>query len=359
MKGIAFKVTYNDGGADGGLVGFRGVCSNRMIAENALNGGAVWCSQKENPCHIYAKHGFDESQRPKLKKGGLLCYESTLLSERPFRFGAGFFHNGPREGEAMPIVNAEVGDIAFLTTIAPDGRQDDRFIFACFRIGRLYEDDDWGNVIESDGTMDIIFPDEVARSLYFWNHQPPNKDGSHLWGSGLFRYLEPQVVKNLLGEALFRLGDATERDVVLRALGAEVKPVPPKLGGPGGGAGGTGEGPAHLELKHRVAKDPTLIGLPAASKVYIEHGFLTGDRVDLRFDLPDGSAAVVEIETLYTLIGVHQAVKYQALHRVQRGETHAAGRVEAILVAYQFDQETKSIATQHGIRLVVLPPPKG
>ena len=49
MKGIAFKVTYNDGGANGGLIGYRGVCSNRIIVDNVKNRKVTCCTVVTRP----------------------------------------------------------------------------------------------------------------------------------------------------------------------------------------------------------------------------------------------------------------------------------------------------------------------
>ena len=133
----------------------------------------------------------------------------------------------------------------------------------------------------------------------------------------------------------------------------------PNLKRPRGGSAGTarrsgGEGEEHRRLKELVAGEPKLIGLPARSKATVEHSFLSGDRVDVKFDLPNGEAVVVEVETIIPLPGAHQAVKYRALLEVERFEALGSGRVEAILVAHGFDAETRALAMKYGIRLVEL-----
>jgi hypothetical protein len=198
MKGVAFKVTYNDGGAGPGLIGYRGVCSDRMIVHNVLEDPAVWCSQKRNPCSLYARSGF-RTPRPRLEKyGDGPCYESTLLARRPLRFGAGIYHNGSRQGEPIPIRGVAVGDIAFLTTLLPGASQGNRIVFGCFRIGKVEQDTDWGNVVESDEFMDVALPDTVARDLSYWDYQDLNADGSRMWGAGLFRYVNEAATERLL-----------------------------------------------------------------------------------------------------------------------------------------------------------------
>ncbi len=47
IRGFALKVTYNDGGAgDGGLMGYRGVCSLPTILENVKVRGMTNCRRQ-------------------------------------------------------------------------------------------------------------------------------------------------------------------------------------------------------------------------------------------------------------------------------------------------------------------------
>ena len=179
-------------------------------------------------------------------------------------------------------------------------------------------------------------------------------DGSVFWGSGLFRYLDGDTTSRFIDDLVFRLGDSAERDTLVRALGDALEIKPPRVGVGRSRGNGGGEGDEHLRLKELVAAKPGLIGLPAGSKATVEHGFLSGDRVDVKFDLPNGDAAVVEVETIVPLPGAHQAVKYRALLEVERSEALGSGRVEAILVAHGFDAETQELAKKYGIKLVTL-----
>ena len=335
------------------------MCPDRIIVDNVKHRRMTCCSDADTPCRGYVGAGL-KGRRPTVPSEDerLFCYESVLLSRRPLRFGAGIYHNGRRAGEAIPVNQVEAGDIAFLTTIPPEGKQRDRIVFGCYRVGRVIEGSGWGNCIESDGTMDVVVPDDVARGLFFWNYQPPNRDGTRKWGAGLFRYLEEDTTRRLIEDLLWRLGNDGQRDVVIRALGEEFNPKPnpePRLppGGRGQGQGG-GEGDEHRNLKDLVAKHPKRIGLPKKAKPDVEHQFLSGDRVDVKFDLPDGTAAVVEVETICPLPGAHQAVKYRALLEVERGDELGAGNVQAILVAHRFDKETRDLARRYGIELVKL-----
>ncbi len=349
--GLAFKVTYNDGGAFGGLIGYRGVCSEHIIVRNVEMDRRTWCSDPKNECRQYCDGGR-AGRRPKVG----VCYESELLSRKPFKFWTGTYHTGPRAGEPIPIDAEKLakGDIVLLTTRAPERPEQDRIIFACYRVGNVGVDGR-GNFVESDGTMDLILPDDIARQCRYWKYQRRNKDGSTSWGAGLFRYLDRKCTGSFIEDLVHRLGDSSERDTFVRALGDALEIKPPRPGPRrSSGRGGGGEGDEHLMLKNLVAAKPELIGLPVASTATIEHGFLSGDRVDVKFDLPNGNAAVVEVETIVPLPGAHQAVKYRALLEVERSEALGSGHVEAILVAHVFDAETRELAKKYGIKLVQL-----
>ena len=348
-KGLAFKVTYNDGGASGGLIGYRGVCSDRIMVQNVEVDRRTWCSDPGNDCRRFCDRGRTGA-RPKAP-----CYESELLSRRPIRFWTGTYHSGPRSGEPILIDFKKVaaGDVVLLTTVPPGRPEGERIVFACYRVGRVGTDE-WGHFVESDGTMELVMPEDVAIDCRYWDYQPRNRDGSVFWGSGLFRYVTRETTQHFVEDLVYRLGDSSERDVLVRALGGTVTVKRPQ-GGPGGAIRGSGgEGEEHRRLKELVAAKPKLIGLPARAKATVEHRFLSGDQVDVKFDLPNGDAAVVEVETTLPLPGAHQAVKYRALLEVERGVELGSGCVEAVLVAHAFNAEARQLADRYGIRLVEL-----
>ena len=348
-NGLAFKVTYNDGGAYGGLIGYRDVCSDRIMVQNVEVDRRTWCRDPGNQCRRFCDAGR-RGPRPQAP-----CYESELLTRKPFRFWTGRYHSGPRRGQAIPIKSdrVAVGDIVLLTTVAPERAEDERIVFACYRVGKVGTDER-GHYVESDGSMELELPEDVAAACRYWDYQPPNRDGSVFWGSGLFRYLDAAVTRRFMSELVFRLGDRSERDIVVRAMGdaVDIERIPKATVGSGGSGGGEGED--HRRLKELVSAKPALVDLPAGSKATIEHSFLSGDRVDVLFDLPNGDSAVVEVETIVPLPGAHQAVKYRALLEVQRSEALGSGRVEAILVAHHFDAQTRELANRYGVRLVEL-----
>lgn len=352
MKSVAFKVTYNDGGAGSGTFGYRDTCSNRNILENVTVRRASWCSSEDHPCRVFAESNF-QGRRPKRGQ----CYESALFSNSTLRFGGGFYHGETKTGP-IPLKGTTVGDIAFLTTLLPGCDQAERIIFACFRVGTVDENGEMGHTVESDGSMDVLFPDHVARQMSFWRYFE-NSDGSQLWGAGLFRYIDQKQTNQAISDLLLLLGDHSSRDILLRALDGKVVPeavrrVPLLDSTPGIGGFGGGERREHRELKEYVASNPLSVGLPENSSATVEFPFLSGDQVDIKFDLPDGSAAIVEIETINPFPGAHQCIKYRALLESALGYELGSGKVRAILVAHRFDNKTRAFASAYGIELVEL-----
>ena len=76
--------------------------------------------------------------------------------------------------------------------------------------------------------------------------------------------------------------------------------------------------------------------------------------MDIKFDLPDGTFAVVEIETIIPFPGAHQCIKYRALLEAEQGCALNSGNVRAILVAHHFDSQTRRFAEKYRIQLVEL-----
>lgn len=355
MKGIAFKVTYNDGGANRGLFGFNGVCSNQNMLVNVRQRKMTNCSDEDNPCRWFVDRNFS-GRRP--TSGN--CYEAHLFEKQRLEFGCGFFHNGPKKGKPIPVHGVEKGDIAFLTTLLPEKQQHERIVLACFRVAKEPKfRENWGYMVESDGTMDVRFPEDVAVQMNFWRYFQ-NQDESKLWGAGLFRHLTQTSTETLVGDLLGLLGDHPQRDVLLKALGSMVKPRPvrrlPMVEATSFGGGGFagGESDAHRKLKELVAAHPEKIGLPKGSKAEVEFPYQSGDQVDVKFDLPDGTAAVVEIETIDGWSGAHQCIKYRSLLEAGLGHPLGSGKVAAVLVAHVFDAPTLAFAEKYGIRTVVL-----
>ena len=110
------------------------------------------------------------------------------------------------------------------------------------------------------------------------------------------------------------------------------------------------EGPAHLELKERIAREPSLIGINAVDEAIIEYEFPSGDRADIVFRCKGGRYSIVEVEMVDARVAVFQMVKYKALLCAKLREPLDSDLVEAVLVAPFISPEIKEFASQYMIK---------
>ena len=97
-----------------------------------------------------------------------------------------------------------------------------------------------------------------------------------------------------------------------------------------GGFGFGGEGEQHKELKEYIFDYPEVIGITKYKDKSTEHYLLSGDRIDVWFELKDGSEIAVEVKSSISsdadiLRGLYQCVKYQAIMDAEdsaHDETH-------------------------------------
>ena len=214
MRLVALKLNWNDGGASGTetTVGYRAVCSAEAIKYNISTLKAAWCRNRRCPCRKF-HDGRYESQPPSTPD----CYESKLRSARGMVFSSGVYSKGKKRGKSIPVKNVAVGDVALLTTVFPSSKKKARKVFGCFRLRKPRPTRKSGVIFESDGKMDIIFPDKVAKRLSFWTYHGPNRNGTYVWGSGLFRYVRSRPERFF--RDLFRLlGSCRTRDRLIAAL---------------------------------------------------------------------------------------------------------------------------------------------
>ena len=347
-KHIAVKCTYNNGG-EGDFVGFYGTCSEEIIKNNTQS--HTWCRQPECLCRQYFENGF-RGERPENP-----CLESTLFKE--WWFGAGTFHTGKRQGQPKKA-HLDEGGIGLLTTRFPGDQEEDRKIIGLYCIGKITNLDNEETRFFADKINRIRLPLDEAKQLYFWDYYSINSD-KPLWRTGLHRYLNDGQVKRILLD-LKQTVQSSQYKEILENLLNRLKNV--ELSNPGQrtdiisrqkriatirkyGAGGEGEN--HKRLKEWVAKNPESIGLKNISKYELEYVFLSGDTVDIIFQLIDGSDAVVEIETTIPLPGCYQAIKYRALRCAERSLALHSEKVKAILVAWKVPQDVRAFCCQYDI----------
>jgi hypothetical protein len=280
--------------------------------------------------------------------------ESELFEN--WQFNGGMYHNGTRAGQTIVIQDAAVGKIVVLTTRRKDQSEDQRKIVGLYEVGKI----DNGNLIAHKHRRIRLNKDE-ADMLDFWRYHRNKNGNTPCWRTGLHRYLKDGQVHRILADVSAIVGGSNKKIINdLIQLHFKNNPVPPASGClnvkqtveqiaaqkrkyPGG------EGPEHRKLKEWIARHPSVLGLPAASKSNVEYLFESGDCVDIAFELPDGSWAVVEIETTIPYPGAHQAIKYRSLLAAKKRWNLDTGKVTALLVAWDFNENTLDFCRQYSI----------
>lgn len=348
---LAFKCTYND--ADEGVyVGFNGTCSVDNIIHN-IKSGRVWCSNEQCPCKQFYDKGF-KGEPPEFP-----CYESELFNK--WCFGGGVYQHGRYAGKPIGIHKAEVGKIAVLTTLFPDNKEKDRKIVGLFKIGSVEDKDE--TRVYADEDHRIRLPREEAEQLRFWDYYSVSGEKPR-WGTHLFRYLDDDAIAAILKDlrstvrdesTKFKINDLLENDFasfdssvgptgMLERKESRARAVAmSRKYGPGG------EGKEHRRLKEWIADHPEDIGISNVKRVEKEHPFCSGDRVDVLFELNDGTDVVVEVETLDPLPGCHQAIKYRALRCAERGIPLDSQNVIAYTVAWGIPDEVASFCKKYNV----------
>ena len=145
-----------------------------------------------------------------------------------------------------------------------------------------------------------------------------------------------KAFKRALGEAVKRRGEVlldsdSEEDIRKHGFG--------------------GPSVEHEKLKHHIFANPDIIGLQNVNMANseVEYSFMSGDRVDILFQDENQEYVVVEIETTNPFPGAYQAVKYRALKCAEEGFPLNSPKVNAVLVAYDIPQTTKSFCRKYSI----------
>ena len=263
--------------------------------------------------------------------------------------------------------HARKGKVALLTTRHPKSDTErERFVFGVYKIEEVTRGNSGETLVKGSAGNAIRLSDSAAFALPYWRFKCMKEGMSPSWGSGLFRYLSDKEVTNFLHALSPYLQSPRDRIVLEHLLECCGNIVPefateepnrevPESAlkqkyGPGG------EGKRHLVLKKFIAEHPERLGL-GRGRCAVEHGFVTGDRVDVSIDLANGEYCVVEIEIKgeSTKIGAHQALKYRAL---RAGELDSTELPHACLVAYSIPQHVKEFCDRHGVRALEIQPEK-
>ncbi len=100
---------------------------------------------------------------------------------------------------------------------------------------------------------------------------------------------------------------------------------------------GSGEGIRHKKLKEYILNNPSSIGIKNVVKREIEYPLLSGDRVDVYFELKNNEYIAIEVKSSIsddedTLRGLFQCVKYKAVILAEHKISGADSSVRSILV---------------------------
>ena len=254
MKGVAFKVTYNDGTLNQ-QEWFSGACSRDTIRHN-IEAKRSQCLRTTEPgqCHHYYLHG---GRRPKTGH----CYESDVFMGAHTEYSCGNWHRGARAHQEINPADMVSRSIAFLTTRVPgDHDEGERRIFAVYRIGDgedgVYDrsGDGHGWMVRAAPGLDLRLPRDVAVRTTFWPHYAPDKKPD--WRMGLYRYLDEEATERIL-EHLQRLLRRSVHASTLAAIRGHRLPLAPlgptHPGRPSSSAGHVGEPAEHVPLPRDVA----------------------------------------------------------------------------------------------------------
>ncbi len=366
MRHVAFKCTWNDGGADAFTPGFAGRCSRKQIELNTVD-DKIWCGRDENACKRWRESGY--------AGGGPVhpCYESRTRSHAEFALGMDFDTERARTARYL-----EPGSLCFLTTRrrSPRGREVERMIFGAFQAreilgtGRTHElyEGAYGVVVRGRPDELVVLPQD--RWVPFWPTCAPGTQPQ--WKRNLFRYLDPGAAERAL-EQLWSSAPSHQLRMRVEALADELSvSFPPAEADDIDSSwkeevrrkyGGGGESPEHRALKEWIAAHPEVLGLDPAVRGQTEFRFPSADRVDVAFFHPtdDRLVHVVEVELegkAELRVGVYQAVKYRALASAWNQESKQPTEVGASLVAHKVSKKSAKLARKMGVAATAQMPPE-
>ena len=350
-KNIACNLIYNNGG-EGTSVGFSQTCDIDNIVYNVELGTQRWCSQLECACSQYYESDFEKKPKDKFP-----CNESRLFRDWEWTPGNNF-----KTGEPFTIKHVGANKLAILTTVFKGDKGRDRKIVGFFKIREVLEDN---HRIVAFRRQSIRLPLDEAKELNFWSYYKNKNSDKPDWKQGRFRYMEDENVAAILHDLLEVVQDDKQKSIIKKVLlldfseyafeRPDVESVLSKdnvetiLRKRKYGKGG--ESREHKELKRFVLNNPNKIGLRKSKFDGIEeHGFLSGDRVDILFK---GNAevkdVVVEIELDNVMPGLHQAIKYRALRCAELGLPISSKKVKAVVVAWAFNKKEIAFCKQYDI----------
>ena len=183
---VAFKVTYTDSN-------WSGVCSPKLAARNFV--GKEWCKVQSDAEFNCQNPIFSNSES--LNKDFAPCYD--CIAQKELIFYAGHFHSAAKDNEPKTALDIRLGKIALFTSKERGVDESERFIFAIGQISKVdIVQDPNGNYPRyfCDKSSAIIF--QRNRPLFWKYYTNKNAPTRAAWNSMLFRYLEDDLVMEVL-----------------------------------------------------------------------------------------------------------------------------------------------------------------
>lgn len=130
------------------------------------------------------------------------CHDCIALKE--LMFYAGHYHGDKHNNEPIRCLDAKVGKFAVFTSREPGEGENERFIFA---IGQM---DYFEPVIDERGNYEYFHCDKKSALVFSKNNYPKfwkyyrnqNNPNRIAWNTGLFRYLNDNMVLNILEDII-------------------------------------------------------------------------------------------------------------------------------------------------------------
>ena len=188
---VAFKVTYTDSN-------WSGVCSPELAAINFKK--QTYCREQSfNQCNCQHPKFSDPN---KFDLNGFPCFDS--VAQLGLLFYAGHYHSGEKNNIPKTANYIKKNKIAVFTSIEPFADESQRFIFAIGRINEIEILDD------SNGSFPVYLCDQESAIIFqnnrplFWKYYTNENDPTEAnWRSLLFRYLEDDLVEEILDDIAY------------------------------------------------------------------------------------------------------------------------------------------------------------
>lgn len=184
---IAFKVSYNDRD-------WSRVCSPEAHHFNVFEKKVPWCVHQSDRKDNCQSGRYKNKSLPLMSRPNYPCYDAVAVESLCFSPGWNNTANPPWPHRCL---EAKRGKIALLTSRSPGEAEDQRFIVAVLEIAQITTSSDGEETYHGSRETSIVMSD--SRGVRFWDfYSNPRSPDTIMWGSGLFRYVDDDVIARIL-----------------------------------------------------------------------------------------------------------------------------------------------------------------